>query len=543
MKNRLNQLKEIFHDILFVSKLTGTLNKKFIIFAALITSNLTVLLDIIIILAFTLFLTGEIDTFQIIEAWVGFVKDNIYILPFVIVIRYGSKILQTYLMKTLEVTVEKNLRVYVMTQIFKQKDFSISDAYFYINKITSHVSFFYSALTNFLNFVIQSTVYFVYLVFSNPSIIAAFSIGVIVLIVPIKKLVISSKNYMHKTFLFEKKSDEEIQKVIDNIYLIKILKKDQDELRKFSETSDQVADGQLKNHLYNILSADFPSFLTIFTFSVFIAYFGNFTFITLDYIVITLRLFQSLGGIAGAFSRVINSQIHIQKLKEAVDIDDADFHHDYNFSKSLEDNDVEINSVNFKYRNSTEWIFENLNLNINKNTHTVITGQNGSGKSTLLGLISGMLVHQSGSIRIAREKLGYIGPTPLILSTSLKENLLYGNTDVVDESKILETCEMFKLFDVVNKDILGRQVTNTSLSSGQMQKVGFIRAILSNVEILLLDESTSNLDRNTKSLILEILTDKNITVVNSTHDPTSFAQIDRHIQIDIVDNKRLIYDI
>ena len=234
MKNRINQLKEIFHDILFVSKLTGTLNKKFIIFAALITSNLTVLLDIIIILAFTLFLTGEIDTFQIIEVFVSFVKDNIYILPLIIVIRYGAKILQTYLMKTLEVTVEKNLRVYVMTQIFKQKDFSISDAYFYINKITSHVSFFYSALTNFLNFIIQSTVYFIYLVFSNPSIIAAFSIGVIVLIVPIKKLVISSKNYMHKTFLFEKKSDEEIQKVIDNIYLIKILKKDQDELKKLS---------------------------------------------------------------------------------------------------------------------------------------------------------------------------------------------------------------------------------------------------------------------------------------------------------------------
>ena len=81
MKNRINQLKEIFHDILLVSKLTGTLNKKFIIFAVLITSNLTVLLDIIIILAFTLFLTGEIDTFQIIEAWVGFVKDIFLFFP------------------------------------------------------------------------------------------------------------------------------------------------------------------------------------------------------------------------------------------------------------------------------------------------------------------------------------------------------------------------------------------------------------------------------------------------------------------------------
>ena len=51
---------------------------------------------------------------------------------------------------------------------------------------------------------------------------------------------------MHKTFLFEKKSNEEIQKVIDNIYLIKILKKDDDELNKFFNTSSEVADGQLK---------------------------------------------------------------------------------------------------------------------------------------------------------------------------------------------------------------------------------------------------------------------------------------------------------
>ena len=95
---------------------------------------------------------------------------------------------------------------------------------------------------------------------------------------------------------------------------------------------------------------------------------------------------------------------------------------------------------------------------------------------------------------------------------------------------------MFKLFDVVNKDILGRQVTNTSLSSGQMQKVGFIRAILSNVEILLLDESTSNLDRNTKSLILEITGKNNllesdrdlkssVSLRNKTIIPLGFLQV------------------
>jgi ABC-type transport system involved in cytochrome bd biosynthesis fused ATPase/permease subunit len=543
MKNRINQLKNILRDVFYVSKLTGTLNKKLIIFSIILTSNLTVLLDILIILAFTLFLTGKFETFQFIEIIVNLITENIYILPLIIILRYGSKILQTYLMKTMEVTVEKNLRVFVMSQIFKQKDFSISDAYFYINKITSHVSFFYSALTNFFNFLLQSSVYFIYLLFSNPPIIITFSIGIIILIIPIKKLLVSSKNYMHKTFLFEKISDEEIQKVIDNLYLIKILKKDKDELEKFSDTSEQVADGQLKNHLFSILSADFPSFITVFTFSVLIAYFGNFNFITLDYLVITLRLFQSLGGIAGSFSKVLNSQIHIQKLKEAVDTEESSLVHNYKFNPNNNGVEIAINSVDFRYRNADNYIFENLNLNIKENTHTVITGQNGSGKSTLLGLISGMLVQQKGNIQIGREKLGYIGPTPLILSTTLKENLLYGNTMAIDTEKILEVCELFMLDDKIDDDLLRKKVSNTSLSSGQMQKVGFIRAILSNVEILLLDESTSNLDRNSKSLILNVLTDKNITVINSTHDPTSFQKVDRHIQIDIVKNKRIVYDV
>ena len=131
----------------------------------------------------------------------------------------------------------------------------------------------------------------------------------------------------------------------------------------------------------------------------------------------------------------------------------------------------------------------------------------------------------------------------MILSTTLKENLLYGNTLSIDTEKILEVCELFMLDDKIDDDLLRKKVSNTSLSSGQMQKVGFIRAILSNVEILLLDESTSNLDRNSKSLILNVLTDKNITVINSTHDPTSFQKVDRHIQIDIVKNKRIVYDV
>ena len=543
MKYRIKQLRKVLSDVLYVSKQTGTTNKKVTILLAIFASNLTAILDIAIILILTLFFTGEFETFRTIELAINFLDNNMFLLPLVIIVRFSSKLFQNYLIKTLEVTVMKNLKVNVMTQIFKEKDFSTSDAFFYTNQITTHVSFFYSSLTNFLNFLLQAIVYFLYLLFSNPTMVSAFAAGVLLLIIPIKKLLVNSKNFMHKAYIFEKKSNEEIQRVIENLYLIKILDKDKDEIKKFSNTLDEFANGELKKYIYNVLSSDFPSFITIFTFSIFIYYFGDFTFITLDYIAITLRLFQSLGATAGAFGRVLNSQIHIKELKFVLDGKQVNLIHDYKFSTKLGNNDIVFSSVNFKYRNSSEWIFQNLDLEILNNTHTVITGQNGSGKSTLLGLISGMLIHESGSIRLAKNKLGYIGPNPLILSTTLRENLLYGNDTNVDEKTILELCEKFELDKNISSDLLDKEVSNKSLSSGQMQKVGFIRAILANSQVLLLDEATSNLDRNTKLLILDILTSKNITIVNSTHDPTSFRKVDRHIQIDIIENIRKVYDV
>ena len=56
----------------------------------------------------------------------------------------------------------------------------------------------------------------------------------------------------------------------------------------------------------------------------------------------------------------------------------------------------------------------------------------------------------------------------------------------------------------------------------------------------LLDESTANLDDDSKDKIFSILSDKNITIINSTHDPDSFVNIDNHLKIDIVDEERIL---
>ena len=74
-----------------------------------------------------------------------------------------------------------------------------------------------------------------------------------------------------------------------------------------------------------------------------------------------------------------------------------------------------------------------------------------------------------------------------------------------------------------------------------MQKIAFIRALISDVNLLLLDESTANLDTDTENKIFEILKNQNITVINSTHEPQNFENIaTNHIKISIENEKRIL---
>ena len=97
---------------------------------------------------------------------------------------------------------------------------------------------------------------------------------------------------------------------------------------------------------------------------------------------------------------------------------------------------------------------------------------------------------------------------------------------------MLEMLQQFKLFNEENID-LDKKVSNKTLSMGQMQKISFIRALLSGVEILILDESTSNLDEESRELIFEILKELNITIINSTHNKEDFQNVDLHIELTI----------
>ena len=92
MKYRIKQLRKVLSDVLYVSKQTGTTNKKVTILLAIFASNLTAILDIAIILILTLFFTGEFETFRTIELAINFLDNNMFLLPLVIIVRFSSKL-------------------------------------------------------------------------------------------------------------------------------------------------------------------------------------------------------------------------------------------------------------------------------------------------------------------------------------------------------------------------------------------------------------------------------------------------------------------
>ncbi len=532
----MEKFKKISSDVLYISRVTKVTKKKIRLLLSVVLSNLTVLMDVLLILVFANLIAGDGTEDSIYYLFISFIVENLFLLPVLVVVRTFVVLLEKVNIHSLQLAVERNLKQHVLTEVYKKGNYSIADATFYTNTLSGHMSYFYGALAGMLNNIIQILVYSSFLIYTDFQTISVFAIGGVILFFPTRYLLLKGRKYMHESWVNAQEVGRDIQRVIQNLFLIKILKTSDYELDLYKKSITSLQISQFRNLAYGTINSLLPNFLTVFTISVLVAFFNFAKVITLEFLGITLRLVQTIGNANNTLNMLVNSSVHIEKFME---FESNKLEVDENYY-TVNNNDtyaVSIKNVDFKYFNSEEYIFENLDIEFPKGKHTVLTGANGSGKSTLLGLISQIYYPQSGSINIISKKIGYVGVTPLIIDGSLRTNLLYGNdNNSITDNELIETLKTFKLFENHDYD-LDFVISNRTLSSGQMQKISFMRALLANSEILLLDESTSNLDVATRDMIFNILKNKNITIINSTHNHDEF-EFDHHIKIEYFDEKR-----
>ncbi|BAU13807.1 ABC transporter related [Leptolyngbya sp. NIES-3755] len=208
--------------------------------------------------------------------------------------------------------------------------------------------------------------------------------------------------------------------------------------------------------------------------------------------------------------------------------------------------EIQFEQVTFHYNPDESPAVQNISLSIPQGKTTAFVGPSGAGKSTLINLlcrfsdptigeiyIDGCLLRQL-QLETWRDRLAIVSQDIYMFSTTVRENIAYGQLDATDD-------EIIKAAQLANADEFIRQLPagydthigdrGVRLSGGQRQRITLARAIIRDPEILILDEATNALDSIAEDLIQEALKtlSRNRTVIVIAHRLSTIEQADQII--------------
>lgn len=183
---------------------------------------------------------------------------------------------------------------------------------------------------------------------------------------------------------------------------------------------------------------------------------------------------------------------------------------------------LEFKNVNFKYEDGKE-VLRNINLSLQKGKTYALVGPTGGGKTTTASLMArlydptkGLVFLNGKDIRSysqeeRTQKIGFILQEPVLFTGTVKENILYGNEEYLKYSNeqlesVIRTSGLERILDRFDQGLETKiTASGDTVSLGQKQLIAFIRAVLRNPDILILDEATANIDTITEQLLEDIL--------------------------------------
>lgn len=199
--------------------------------------------------------------------------------------------------------------------------------------------------------------------------------------------------------------------------------------------------------------------------------------------------------------------------------------------------EIEFKNVKYKYSEKNN-IFNNLNLKINKGDIIGISGKSGVGKSTFINLLTGLINPDSGKIyidgknieinkQLFQKNISYVSQNIFLMDESIKKNIAFELDDKLIDDKKVESClKMVDLWSWVSdqKDNINTSVGEggIKISGGQKHRIGIASALYKDPAILIFDEPTAALDKETEneimSSIYNLSENQNKTIVIVSHN-------------------------
>ena len=258
---------------------------------------------------------------------------------------------------------------------------------------------------------------------------------------------------------------------------------------------------------------------------------------TIDLVILIIgyydQLIENLTELVGSYREIKEYHVSVKRVNEALTYED-DLS---NLFGKYENNEIYGSIVlkNVSYKYNSKYILDNISLEIKPNTLNVIIGPSGSGKTTLFDLLLRFYPINGGEIfldgvniyeysdSIYASNITLVKQNPFIYNMSIRDNLRLVNGNKKRQEEVIKEVGLHEFIMSLPKGystILTQNATN--ISGGQKQLLSIARSLLTDAEILLMDDVTASLDPKTTNQIIELLVrlkkDHTILVVTNRED-------------------------
>jgi len=207
-------------------------------------------------------------------------------------------------------------------------------------------------------------------------------------------------------------------------------------------------------------------------------------------------------------------------------------------TQTLPSTGIGLKNVTFAYNNqhTSKPVLSNKTVHFPSGEKTIMVGDIGAGKSTIMKLMMKYYIPEAGNgivymngtdineipTDVLRKRIGYVPQQPVLFDRTLLENILYGNETRTrqDVEALMKRYDVYKDLGPMMDKRIGKN--GSAISGGQRQVTWCLRILLSNPEVIMLDEPTASVNEKTKKIIHRMFIDdidEDKTVIMITHDP------------------------
>jgi ATP-binding cassette, subfamily B, bacterial PglK len=252
------------------------------------------------------------------------------------------------------------------------------------------------------------------------------------------------------------------------------------------------------------------------------------------------RLLPMLQQAYGAWAGIQGGRVSLSDTLELLDQPLPEYAN-HPVAKPLTFNDeIRLKQIAFRYSAEAPYIFQNVNLTIEKGSRVGFVGATGSGKSTLLDILMGLLPPSKGTLAIDDQTIdidnhrawqahiAHVSQEIFLADAPIEENIAFGEPkEQIDRSRVREAARRAQIADFVESlprqyaELVGER--GVRLSGGQRQRIGIARALYRHADVIVFDEATSALDSDTEQAVMRAVEQLggNLTILIIAHRVTT----------------------